>query len=87
MSTSPQAAQVPPIEQLGSEVIATLLSAARAYLEPSREDPYALGDAQIAIDIAAEALRRMAERLPQSERSVLSNVLTQTRLECVRRRS
>lgn len=87
MSTSPQVAQVPPIEQLGSEVIATLLYAARAYLRSDAQRCDALGDAEVAIDTAAEALRKIGERLSESERKVLSSMLSETRLECVRRRS
>jgi hypothetical protein len=78
--------QIPPVEPLLSEVIATLALAAHAYLtgEESRAPDY--GSAEIAIDVATSAFERVKERLRPEQRLAITQMLTETRLTFVRKR-
>lgn len=78
--------QIPPVEPLLTEVIATLVLAAGAYLsdESGREpDMQAAG---IAIDVAAAAFERVKERLRPEERLGIAQVMTETRMAFVKKR-
>lgn len=78
--------QIPPVEPLLIEVIATLSLAAHAYLtegegsEPDREA------AEVAIDVAGAAFERVKERLRPEQRLAVTQMLTETRLTFVRKR-
>jgi hypothetical protein len=78
--------QIPPVEPLVSEVIATLVLAAHAYL--TEEDGRAPDrpSAEIAIDVATAAFERVKERLPADQRLAITQMLTETRLTFVRQR-
>lgn len=78
--------QIPPVEPLLGEVIATLSLAAHAYLtrEEGRESDY--GSAEIAIDVATAAFERVKERLRPDERLAIAQMLTETRMTFVRTR-
>jgi hypothetical protein len=78
--------QIPPVEPLLSEVIATLALAAHAYLtdEEGREPDHS--SAEIAIDVATVAFERVKERLRPEQRLAITQMLTETRLTFVRKR-
>ncbi|MBV9056896.1 MAG: hypothetical protein JO351_09705 [Candidatus Eremiobacteraeota bacterium] len=78
--------QIPPVEPLLSEVIATLALAAHAYLteEQGRQADHA--SAEVAIDVASAAFERVKERLKPEERLAITQMLTETRLTFVRKR-
>ncbi|MBV8117737.1 MAG: hypothetical protein JO101_01525 [Candidatus Eremiobacteraeota bacterium] len=78
--------QIPPVEPLLTEVIATLSLAAHAYLTESegREPDHA--SAEVAIDVASAAFERVKERLRPEERLAITQMLTETRMTFVRRR-
>ncbi|HEX3370814.1 MAG TPA: hypothetical protein VHS56_14640 [Candidatus Cybelea sp.] len=78
--------QIPPVEPLLSEVIATLALAAHAYLteEAGRRPDHQ--SAEIAIDVATAAFERVKERLPADQRLAITQMLTETRLMFVRQR-
>ncbi len=78
--------QIPPVEPLLGEVIATLALAAHAYLtdQQGREPDYA--SAEIAIDVATSAFERVKERLRPEQRLAITQMLTETRLTFVRQR-
>jgi hypothetical protein len=78
--------QIPPVEPLLSEVIATLALAAHAYLteEEGRKTDYE--SAEIAIDVASAAFDRVKERLAPEQRLAITQMLTETRLTFVRKR-
>ena len=78
--------QIPPVEPLLSEVIATLALAAHAYLteEEGRKSDHQ--SAEIAIDVATAAFERVKERLPANQRLAITQMLTETRLTFVRQR-
>jgi len=78
--------QIPPVEPLLSEVIATLALSAHAYLtdEQGHEPDHA--SAEIAIDVATAAFERVKERLRPEERLAIAQMLTETRLTFVRKR-
>jgi hypothetical protein len=78
--------QIPPIEPLLGEVIATLALAAHAYLteEGGRNPDHA--SAEIAIDVATAAFERVKERLRPEERLGIAQMLTETRMTFVRKR-
>ena len=78
--------QIPPLEPLLTEVIATLALAAHAYLSDSdgRQPDFASGEA--AIDVATTAFERVKERLRPDERLAITQMLTETRLTFVRKR-
>lgn len=80
------AGQIPPVEPLLAEMIATLALAAHEYLsEDVRGGPDVQG-AQIAIDVASAAFERIKERLRHEERLAITQVLTETRMAFVRKR-
>jgi hypothetical protein len=78
--------QIPPVEPLLSEVIATLALAAHAYLteEEGRNADYQ--SAEIAIDVATSAFERVKERLSSDQRLAITQMLTETRMTFVRKR-
>ena len=78
--------QIPPVEPLLSEVIATLALAAHAYLteEGGRQPDYQ--SAEVAIDVATAAFERVKERLAADQRLAITQMLTETRLMFVRQR-
>jgi hypothetical protein len=78
--------QIPPVEPLLSEVIATLALAAHAYLTEEggrKSDPQS---AEVAIDVATAAFERVKERLQPDQRLAITQMLTETRLTFVRKR-
>jgi len=77
----------PPVEDVLSEVVIGLAFAAHAYLEPAAEGAAPdLGSAEIAIDAAGAAFDRIAARLDEERRAMLSGVLADIRLTFVRKR-
>jgi hypothetical protein len=78
--------QIPPLEPLLTEVIATLALAAHAYLSDhdGREPDFRAAD--VAIDVASVAFERVKERLRPDERLAITQMLTETRLTFVRKR-
>lgn len=78
--------QIPPLEPLVTEIVATLTLAAHAYLsDDSGREPDIAG-AETAIDIATAAFERAKERLRPEERLALAQMLTETRMTFVRKR-
>jgi hypothetical protein len=78
--------QIPPLEPLIGEVIATLALAAHAYLADSDGRAPDLASAEAAIDIATSAFERVKERLRPDERLAITQMLTETRLMFVKKR-
>jgi len=78
--------QIPPVEPLLSEVIATLSLAAHAYLTASDGRSSDFASAEVAIDVATAAFERVKERLRPDERLAITQMLTETRLTFVRKR-
>jgi hypothetical protein len=78
--------QIPPVEPLLSEVIATLALAAHAYLTEEEGSKPDHPSAEIAIDVATAAFERVKERLSPDERLAITQMLTETRLTFVRKR-
>lgn len=78
--------EIPPVEPLLSEVIATLALAAHAYLteEEGRKADYQ--SAEVAIDVATSAFERVKERLGADQRLAITQMLTETRMTFVRKR-
>ncbi len=78
--------QIPPLEPLLTEVIATLALAAHAYLadDNGKEPDFRAADA--AIEVASVAFERVKERLRPDERLAITQMLTETRLTFVRKR-
>lgn len=78
--------QIPPLEPLLTEVIATLALAAHAYLADNdgKEPDFRAADA--AIDVATVAFERVKERLRPDERLAITQMLTETRMTFVRKR-
>lgn len=79
----------PPVEVVLSETVASLAFAARAYLNPEEGDPSASPDlaaASIALDVAVVAFERIEPRLGGTERSAMARLLTDLRLEYVKKR-
>ena len=78
--------QIPPVEPLLTEVIATLSLAAHAYLteHEGREPDHAA--AEVAIDVASAAFERVKERLRPEQRLAVTQMLTETRMTFVRKR-
>lgn len=78
--------EIPPVEPLLTEVIATLSLAAHAYLsEESGREPD-LKAAELAIDVATAAFERVKERLRPEERLAIAQVVTETRMAFVMKR-
>jgi hypothetical protein len=78
--------QIPPVEPLLTEVIATLSLAAHAYLTESEGHEADRPSAEVAIDVASAAFERVKERLRPEERLAITQMLTETRLTFVRQR-
>lgn len=78
--------QIPPVEPLITEVIATLALAAHAYLADENGKQPDLGASECAIDIATHAFERVKERLRPDERLAITQMLTETRLTFVKKR-
>jgi hypothetical protein len=78
--------QIPPVEPLLSEVIATLALAAHAYLTEQDGGEPDRASAEIAIDVATMAFERVKERLGADQRLAITQMLTETRLTFVRKR-
>jgi hypothetical protein len=78
--------QIPPVEPLLTEVIATLSLAAHAYLTEGEGHEPDRASAEVAIDVASAAFERVKERLRPEERLAITQMLTETRLTFVRRR-
>jgi hypothetical protein len=78
--------QIPPVEPLLSEVIATLALAAHAYLTEEEGRAPDHPSAEIAIDVATAAFERVKERLQPEQRLAITQMLTETRLTFVRKR-
>jgi hypothetical protein len=97
MANPPNAAELPPVEVVLSEVVASLSFMAHAYLTPQAgaagADPNAaeqlkpeLEAADIAIDVAGRAFERIQSRLKPEERASLARSLTSVRLMYVKER-
>jgi hypothetical protein len=78
--------QIPPVEPLLSEVIATLALAAHAYLTEEQGRKADHESAEVAIDVATAAFERVKERLEPDQRLAITQMLTETRLTFVRKR-
>lgn len=78
--------QIPPLEPLLTEVIATLALAAHAYLADENGKEPDFRAAEAAIDVASVAFERVKERLRPDERLAITQMLTETRLTFVRKR-
>jgi hypothetical protein len=78
--------QIPPVEPLITEVIATLALAAHAYLTDKEGTHADHPSAEIAIDVASAAFERVKERLQPDQRLAITQMLTETRLTFVRKR-
>ena len=78
--------QIPPLEPLLSEVIATLALASHAYLSDTDGRQPDFPSAEIAIDVATSAFERVKERLRPDERLAIAQMLTETRMTFVRKR-
>jgi hypothetical protein len=78
--------QIPPVEPLLSELIATLVLAAHAYLTENEGKQPDHSSAEIAIDVATAAFERVKERLRPEERLAITQMLTETRMTFVRKR-
>lgn len=78
--------EIPAVEPLLCEVIATLALAAHAYLteEDGRQPDHR--SAEVAIDVATAAFERVKERLPSERRLAITQMLTETRMTFVRQR-
>ena len=78
--------QIPPVEPLLSEIIATLALAAHAYLTAQEGGAPDHPSAEVAIDVATAAFERVKERLRPQERLAITQMLTETRMAFVRKR-
>jgi hypothetical protein len=78
--------QIPPLEPLLTEVVATLALAAHAYLSDDGDKEPDFRSADAAIDVATLAFERVKERLRPDERLAITQMLTETRLTFVRKR-
>jgi len=78
--------QIPPVEPLLSEVIATLALAAHAYLTEGEGRNADYQSAEVAIDVATSAFERVKERLSADQRLAITQMLTETRMTFVRKR-
>lgn len=78
--------QIPPLEPLLTEVIATLALAAHAYLADDDGKQPDFPSAEAAIDVASAAFERVKERLRPDERLAITQMLTETRMTFVRKR-
>jgi hypothetical protein len=78
--------QIPAVEGLLTEVIATLMLAAHAYLTEDDARQADHPSAEVAIDVATAAFERVKERLRPDERLAITQMLTETRMTFVRKR-
>ncbi len=78
--------QIPPLEPLLTEVIATLALAAHAYLADDDGKQPDFASSEVAIDVATMAFDRVKERLRPDERLAITQMLTETRMTFVRKR-
>ncbi len=78
--------EIPPVEPLLAEVIATLALAAHAYLTDEGASRPDHASAEVAIDVATAAFERVKERLRPEQRLAITQMLTETRLTFVRKR-
>ncbi|HLY03189.1 MAG TPA: hypothetical protein VKR56_11930 [Candidatus Cybelea sp.] len=78
--------QIPPVEPLLSEIIATLALAAHSYLTSPEGRVPDHSSAEVAIDVATAAFERVKERLRPQERLAITQMLTETRMTFVRKR-
>lgn len=78
--------QIPAVEPLLTEVIATLSLAAHAYLTENDGHHPDHAAAEVAIDVASAAFERVKERLQPEQRLAITQMLTETRLTFVRKR-
>ena len=78
--------QIPPVEPLLVELIATLSLAAHAYLTGEEGSAPDQASAEVAIDVATMAFERVKERLPADQRLAITQMLTETRMTFVRQR-
>ncbi|MGZ3497748.1 MAG: hypothetical protein ACXWNK_06390 [Vulcanimicrobiaceae bacterium] len=78
--------QIPPVEPLLAEVIATLALAAHTYLADATDKEPDLASAEIAIDVASAAFDRVKDRLRPEQRLAITQMLTETRMTFVRKR-
>lgn len=78
--------QIPAVEPLLTEVIATLSLAAHAYLTEGDGNQPDRASAEIAIDVATAAFERVKERLGPDDRLAITQMLTETRMTFVRKR-
>jgi hypothetical protein len=87
MSAQDSTVTVPAVEDVVSELVATLALVAHAYLEPTEEGKEPdLASAGIAIDTAGDAFERIAPRLKTEQHAALSGLLTDIRMTYVRKR-
>jgi hypothetical protein len=86
MTTRAASPEIPSVEPLLTEVIATLALAAHAYLADEDGKQPDRPSAEIAIDVAAAAFERVKERLKPEERLGILQMLTETRMTFVRKR-
>ena len=88
-SWDPEAAavqQMPPVEELLTDVVARLALAAHAYLTEEQGRQADLPAAEAAIDVAAAAFDRIKDRLRAEERLAITQLLTETRMAFVKKR-
>ncbi len=78
--------QIPPVEPLLTEVIATLALAAHAYLADQEGREPDLASAEIAIDVATSTFERVKERMTADQRLAIAQMLTEMRMLFVRKR-
>jgi len=84
-SETVRADQIPPVEDLVSDVVARLALAAHVYLA-EEEKPADLASAEAAIDVASAAFERVKERLRPQDRLAITQLLTETRMAFIRKR-
>jgi hypothetical protein len=76
----------PPIDVLVAQHIASLCVVARMYLEPDDGRQPDFPSAEIAVELAGQAFERIQPRLPEQGRAAVAEMLTEIRLEFVRKR-
>jgi len=91
MTTQTNATAIPAVEVVLSDVVANLALLVHAYLNPSGGGPEAaaapdLESAELAIDVASRAFDRIQPRLSPQERSAMARLLTDIRLDYVKKR-
>jgi hypothetical protein len=90
MATQSNATELPSVETVLGEVVANLAMLAHAYLNPpegaAAEACPNLEAAEIAIDVASRGYDRIQLRLSPDERSAYGRLLTDVRLDYVKKR-